>query len=77
MHLYLGSNPRVLYLVTNSYDEKLGRPRKALVFRAGQGSSQIVVEFLPKHRVDLSNATRLTHRHVKGCLGLISVESGQ
>lgn len=77
MHLYLGTSPRVLYLVTSSQDESLGRPRRALIFRAGEGNSgQAVVEFLPKDEVDLSNVVRLTTRVVKGCLGLISVENG-
>jgi hypothetical protein len=76
MHLYLGSNPRVLYLVTSSQDERLGRPRKALVFRAGEGNSQAVVEFLPKDEVNLASVVRLTSRVVKGCLGLISIDNG-
>lgn len=76
MYLYLGNNPRVLYLITSSHDERLGRPRRALVFRAGDISSQAVVEFLPKEEIDLANVVRLTSRVVKGCLGLISIENG-
>ncbi|KAG5652667.1 hypothetical protein H0H81_004159 [Sphagnurus paluster] len=75
MYLYLSNNPRVLYLVTSTYDDKLGRPSRALVFRAGESTSQAVVEFLPKHEIDLTDAVRLTNRVVKGCLGLISIES--
>ncbi|KAL1944314.1 hypothetical protein VTO73DRAFT_3499 [Trametes versicolor] len=74
MYLYLGESPRTLYLVTSSEDERRGGPARALVFRAAQdSSSQAVVEFLPKREVDLSNATRLSSRIVKGCLGLISI----
>jgi hypothetical protein len=76
MYLYLGNNPRVLYLVTSSHDDRLGRPRRALVFRAGEAGSQAVVEFLPKNEIDLTNVVRLTSRVVKGCLGLISIENG-
>ncbi|KIK67838.1 hypothetical protein GYMLUDRAFT_68857 [Collybiopsis luxurians FD-317 M1] len=75
MYLYLGSNPRSLILVTSPSEEKLGKPRRALVFRAGANNSQAVVEFLPKDQVDLSNVVRLTQRGVKGCLGMISVEN--
>ncbi|KAF9464340.1 inositol polyphosphate phosphatase [Collybia nuda] len=75
MYLYLGNNPRVLYLVTSSHDDRLGRPRRALVFRAGEAGSQVVVEFLPKDEIDLTNIVRLTSRVVKGCLGLISIEN--
>ncbi|RDB20113.1 Inositol-1,4,5-trisphosphate 5-phosphatase 1 [Hypsizygus marmoreus] len=75
MYLYLGSNPRVLYLVTSSHDDRLGRPPRALVFRAGEAIAQAVVEFLPKSEIDLANAIRLTNRVVKGCLGLISIEN--
>ncbi|KAF8165492.1 inositol polyphosphate phosphatase [Crassisporium funariophilum] len=75
MYLYLASSPRALYLVTSSHDERLGRPRRALVFRAGEGQSKAIVEFLPKDQVDLSSCVRLTNRIVKGCLGLISVEN--
>ncbi|TCD69866.1 inositol polyphosphate 5-phosphatase [Steccherinum ochraceum] len=78
MYLYLSENPRSLYLVTNQQDERQGRPRRALVFRAAEGkSSQAVVEFLPKDEVNLSNATKVTNRIVKGCLGLISVSGGE
>lgn len=77
MHLYLGNNPRVLYLVTSSHDERLGRPRRALVFRVGEpNSGQAVVEFLPKDEINLANTVRLTRRIVKGCLGLIAIENG-
>jgi synaptojanin len=77
MHLYLGNNPRVLYLVTGSHDERLGRPSRALVFRASETNpSQAVVEFLPKDEVDLNNIVRLTSNAVNGCLGLISVDNG-
>ncbi|EMD40920.1 hypothetical protein CERSUDRAFT_111503 [Gelatoporia subvermispora B] len=76
MHLYLSDQPRTLYLVTSSQDERQGRPSRALVFRAAEGSpSQAVVEFLPKKEVDLSNAVRLTSREVRGCLGLISISN--
>ncbi|TFK55545.1 DNase I-like protein [Heliocybe sulcata] len=74
MHLYVSENPRTLYLVTSSQEEKTGRPRRGLVFRAAEGStSQAVVEFLQKDDIDFSNAVRLTSRTIKGCLGLISV----
>ena len=76
MYLYLGNNPRSLYLVTSSHDERHGCPRKTLVFRAGEGQSKAIVEFLPKNQVDLSNCLKLTNRIVKGCLGLISVDNG-
>ncbi|KAI0939420.1 hypothetical protein AcV5_000847 [Taiwanofungus camphoratus] len=76
MHLYLNNNPRTLYLVTSSQDERDGHPSKALVFRATEdNASQAVVEFLPKDQVDLSNAVKLTTRNVKGCLGLISISN--
>ncbi|KAG6878600.1 hypothetical protein C0993_003055 [Termitomyces sp. T159_Od127] len=67
-------SPRVLYLITSSHDERLDRPRRALVFRAGDSPTQAVVEFLPRDEIDLTNAVRLTNRVIKGCLGLISVE---
>lgn len=76
MYLYLGNNPRSLYLVTSSYDERHGCPRRALVFRAGEGQSKAIVEFLQKDQIDISNCVRLTNRIVKGCLGLISVDNG-
>lgn len=77
MHLYVSENPRTLYLVTSSQEEKSGRPRRALVFRAAEGStSQAIVEFLHKDDIDFSNAVRLTSRAIKGCLGLISVANG-
>ncbi|EEB98791.1 hypothetical protein MPER_01643, partial [Moniliophthora perniciosa FA553] len=70
------NNPRVLYLVSSSHGERLGRPNRALVFRSDENSSnQAVVEFLPKDEVDLTNTVRLTSRAIKGCLGLISVEN--
>ncbi|KAF8646385.1 hypothetical protein AX16_007251 [Volvariella volvacea WC 439] len=75
MHLYLGNNPRSLYLVTSSHDERAGRPQRALAFRAGERSNhQAIVEFLPKREVNLSGLVKLTSRVVKGCLGLISVD---
>lgn len=78
MHLYLSEAPRTLYLVTGSQDEKIGRPRRALVFRTSPtNSSQAVVEFLQKDDVDLSNAIPITSRVVKGCLGLINVAGGE
>ena len=77
MHLYLGENPRTLYLVTSSQEESNGCPRRALVFRAAEDNPyQAVVEFLPKDQVNLSNSIRLTSRVVKGCLGLICVTGG-
>ena len=76
MYLYLGNNPRSLYLVTSTHDERHGCPRKALVFRAGEGQSKAIVEFLPKDQVNLSKCVKLTNRIVKGCLGLISVDNG-
>jgi hypothetical protein len=77
MHLYVGHNPRVLYLATSSHDQKLGRPRRTLVFRAAEGNpTQVVVEFLPKDEVYLRDVVRLSSRVVKGCLGLISVDNG-
>ena len=77
MHLYLGENPRTIYLVTSSREETDGRPRRALVFRAAQeNTGQAIVEFLPKDQVNLANSVRLTSRVVKGCLGLINVMDG-
>ncbi|KAG6335115.1 hypothetical protein ID866_3984 [Astraeus odoratus] len=76
MHLYLGQNPRTLYLITSAHEEKQGCPHRALIFRAAETASQVVVEFLPGDEVSLSNAVRMTTRIVKGCLGLISVENG-
>ncbi|KAJ1308885.1 hypothetical protein OPQ81_004572 [Rhizoctonia solani] len=78
MHLYLKDVPRrTLILVTSSDDEtRLKRPRRALVFRAAEGTkanSQAIVEFLRKDDVDLIGAIRLTQYEVMGCLGLISV----
>lgn len=77
MYLYLASNPRILYLVTSSHDERLGRPSRALVFRPGDGPSKTIVEFLPTDQVDFSSLVRLTNRVVKGCIGLIAVENGR
>jgi hypothetical protein len=77
MHLYLSEAPRTLYLVTGSQDDKLGRPRRALVFRASPtNASQAVVEFLQRDDLDLSSAVSMTSRTVKGCLGLINVGGG-
>lgn len=77
MHLYLGENPRTLYVVTSSQEEQQGRSSRALVFRAAEAkTSQAVVEFLPKDEVDLSNAVKLSNRIIKGCLGLISIAGG-
>ena len=77
MHLYLSEAPRALILVTSSEDERYGCSRRALVFRAAEGtrSAQAVVEFVPKDDVDLSGVVRLTSRAVKGCLGLIHILS--
>lgn len=85
MHLFLGSDPRTLFLVTSTQEESQGRPRRALVFRAAvrdpgtnaTSPQQAVVEFLPKDEVNLTNAVRLTSRIVKGCLGLISIDNGK
>jgi len=78
MHLYLGDNPRALYLTTSQHDEKLGRPQRVLVFRvAPSNPSQAVVEFLHKDQVDLSSATLITKRVIKGCMGLIGVGGGE
>ena len=76
MYLYLASNPRVLYLATTHHDEKLGRPERVLVFRAGENPAQAAVEFVLKKDIDLNSLVRLTNRVVKGCLGLISVDNG-
>ena len=77
MHLYLGHDPRTLCLLTESREERLGYPHRALIFRAAEANaSQVVVEFLPGDQVNLTGTIRLTHRPVKGCLGLISVENG-
>jgi hypothetical protein len=77
MHLYLSHNPRTLYLVTGSHDEQNGRPQRALVFRTAEANpAQVIVDFLPKDEVNLTNAVKLTIRVIKGCLGLISVENG-
>ncbi|KAG2156260.1 SacI homology domain-containing protein [Suillus clintonianus] len=76
MYLYLSHNPRTLYLVTGSHDERNGRPQRTLVFRAAEANpAQVIVEFLPKDDVNLTSAVRLTSRIIKGCLGLISVEN--
>ncbi|KAF9452987.1 phosphatidylinositol phosphate phosphatase [Macrolepiota fuliginosa MF-IS2] len=52
-----------------------GRPRRVLVFRAGQSRSQAIVKFLPSKEVDRTGLVKLTNRTVKGCLGLISVDN--
>ncbi|KAJ8515324.1 hypothetical protein ONZ45_g7241 [Pleurotus djamor] len=76
MYLYLGANPRALYLATSAQDEKLGRPHRALVFRHNEvNPSQAIVEFLPKKNIEFSSLVRLTNRVIKGCLGLISIEN--
>ena len=85
MHLYLGSDPRTLFLVTSSQEEIQGRPRRALVFRVADRDpgnnpnlpQQAIVEFLPKDEVNLTNVVRMTSRIVKGCLGLISIDNGE
>lgn len=77
MHLHLGHNPRTLFLLTDSHDQRLGRPNRALVFRTAEANaSQVVVEFRPSSEVNLNGTVKLTRRNVKGCLGLISVENG-
>lgn len=76
MHLYLGQNPRTLYLITGAHEEKQGCPHRALIFRAAEIASQVVVEFLPGNEVGVANAVKITNRIVKGCLGLISVDNG-
>ena len=78
MHLYLGDNPRTLYLATSQHDEKIGRPQRVLVFRvAPSNPSQAVVEFLHKDEVDLSSAVLATNRVIKGCMGIINVSGGK
>ncbi|KAJ7180325.1 inositol polyphosphate phosphatase [Mycena crocata] len=68
MYLYLGSHPRVLYLVATEQ-------RRVLAFRQSDTNpAQAVVEFLPQAEVNLTNVIRLTTRVVKGCLGLISID---
>ncbi|EPT03582.1 hypothetical protein FOMPIDRAFT_1046622 [Fomitopsis schrenkii] len=76
MRLYLRESPRTLYLATDPQDDP-GRPSRALVFRAAEGSSsQAVVEFLPKDEVDLTTTIKLAPgRVIRGCLGLISVSN--
>jgi hypothetical protein len=76
MYLYLGNNPRSLYLVTSSHDERLGRPKRALVFRLGEGQAKAIVEFLHHDQINTSDFVKLTSRVVKGCIGLISVDNG-
>lgn len=76
MYLYLGTNPRALYLVTNSNERHTQRPQRALVFRAGLRPNQATVEFLHKHEVNTNNLLKLSSRQVKGVLGLISVDHG-
>ncbi|KAF7432917.1 inositol polyphosphate 5-phosphatase [Pleurotus ostreatus] len=76
MYLYLGSNPRSLYLLTSPQDEKVGRPHRGLVFRCNEANpTQAIVEFLPKREIDISSLVKLTNRVVKGCLGLIAIEN--
>ena len=77
MYLYLRSNPRALYLITSSQDERLGRPARALVFREGDGPAKAIVEFLPKEQIDMLHLVKLCTRIVRGCLGLISVDGGE
>ena len=78
MHLYLGENPRTLYLTTSQHDEKLGRPQRVLVFRiAPSNPSQAVVEFLRKDQVDLSSAVLITSRVIRGCMGFINLSGGK
>lgn len=78
MYLYLGENPRTLYLATSHHDEKLGRPQRVLVFRvAPSNPSQAVVEFLHRDQVDLSSAVLTTNRIIKGCMGLINAGGGE
>ena len=78
MHVYLGDNPRTIYLATSQHDEKLGRPHRVLVFRiAPSNPSQAVVEFLHKDQVDLSSAVLIPNRAIKGCMGLINVGAGE
>ncbi|KAF8307217.1 DNase I-like protein [Clavulina sp. PMI_390] len=75
MHLYLKDEPRALILVTTPEDERLGAPARGLVFKPSESrtSNQVIVEFLPKHEIDLTAVVRLTNRSVHGCLGLLSV----
>lgn len=80
MHLYLTESPRTLYLVTTKQEERNGRPRRALVFRASDGTSsetesQAVVQFLSKDDIDLTLAVKLTAKNIKGCLGLINISN--
>jgi synaptojanin len=77
MHLLAGDGPRTLYLVTTSQEERLARPPRVLLFRAPDNvSNQVVVEFLSKDDVDLSQTVRLTSKSVQGCLGLIGIQGG-
>lgn len=80
MQLYLTENPRTLYLITSKQEVREGRPHRALVFRAAEGTSELesqaVVQFLPQDQVDLTSAVKLTTRNVKGCLGLINIGNG-
>ncbi|KAF8759859.1 phosphatidylinositol dephosphorylation [Rhizoctonia solani] len=59
---------RALILVTSFDDEsRLNRPRRALVFRAGEGAkanSQAIVEFPKKEDVDMAGMIRLTQYEV-------------
>lgn len=76
MYLYLRNTPRTLYLATSSHEERLGRPRRALAFSAGEVPAQAVVKFLPQDEIDFHNLVKVTNRIVKGCLGIISLETG-
>ncbi|PPR04035.1 hypothetical protein CVT24_010610 [Panaeolus cyanescens] len=75
MYLYLKNHPRALYLVSGTHDDRLGRPRRALVFRATPGQSKAIVEFLHRDQIEFAGLVRLTSRIVKGCLGLISIDN--
>jgi hypothetical protein len=78
MHLLAGDGPRTLYLVTTSQEERSGRPPRVLLFRQAENvPNQIVVEFLSKDEVNLSQTVRLTSKPVHGCLGLISIQGGE
>jgi len=76
MQLYLGNNPRTLYLIIDEKDDLLGRPRRALRFRVGQDESQAIVVLLSTRKIDHSSLVKLSNRTIKGCLGLINVEDG-
>ena len=79
MHLYLKDDPtqRALVLTTSPEDERGRSPDRALVFRTMEGDvAKVVVEFVHKGHLDLSNAVRLTTRRIKGCLGIINIGDG-